>query len=156
MKTKIVLQLDDQGYFVGKTFADESPLEVGVWLMPRNTVEAEEPIIPEGMCAKWNGSSFDIVELPKKQNENFNTVELIKPSVVSMRQARKALFNAGKYSTIDDAINNLPEPQRTEAKIDWEYAQTVERSSSLVLQLSEMLGMTASEVDDLFLAASKL
>jgi hypothetical protein len=53
---KNVIQLDDNGYFSGVTIADESPLEVGVYLMPANTVDADAPTIPDGHLAKWDGS----------------------------------------------------------------------------------------------------
>ena len=53
---KTVIQLDDDGYFVGTAVADESPLEEGVYLLPANTVETDEPTIPEGHKALWNGS----------------------------------------------------------------------------------------------------
>jgi len=53
---KNVIQLDDNGYFAGVTVADESPLEVGVYLMPAHTVDADVPTIPDGHVAKWNGA----------------------------------------------------------------------------------------------------
>lgn len=53
---KTVVQLDDQGYFVGTTVADESPLDPGTFLMPAGTVDTEAPDIPEGMRAKWRDS----------------------------------------------------------------------------------------------------
>lgn len=53
---KTVIQLDDYGYFVGVTVADESPLEAGVYLMPANTVDADAPAIPVGHLAKWSGT----------------------------------------------------------------------------------------------------
>lgn len=52
---KSVVQLDINGYFVGMTTADESPLEPGIYLMPANTIDAVEPIIPEGHLARWDG-----------------------------------------------------------------------------------------------------
>lgn len=52
MNTKQVSQLDDNGYFIGVTIADESPLEPGVFLLPRNTFDIDAPVIPEGKVAK--------------------------------------------------------------------------------------------------------
>lgn len=70
------------------------------------------------------------------------------PSVVTMRQARLALLQVGKLDDIEAAVTQLG----ASAQIEWEYAQTVERSHALV----EALGMTEAELDDLFtLAASK-
>ena len=53
---KQVIQLNDDGYYVGITIADESPLEPNVFLMPARTIDASIPSIPDGKRAKWNGS----------------------------------------------------------------------------------------------------
>lgn len=63
MNTKPVCQLDHDGYFVGMTVADESPLEPGVWLMPARAVDVAAPEVPEGYRAKWSGVSFDLEEI---------------------------------------------------------------------------------------------
>jgi hypothetical protein len=53
---KQVSQLDQNGYFISVTIADESPLEPGVFLIPGNAVDVEPPIVPENKRAKWNGA----------------------------------------------------------------------------------------------------
>lgn len=58
-----VIQLDEKGYFVGTTVAEESPLEPGVYLMPANTVDADVPSIPDGSVAKWSGSGWVFEEI---------------------------------------------------------------------------------------------
>lgn len=70
------------------------------------------------------------------------------PSVVSMRQARLALLQAGKLDDIEAAVAQLG----TAAQIEWEYAQTVERSHPLV----QSLGMSDAELDVLFTQAASL
>ena len=52
---KYVVQLDDNGYFIGMSVADESPLEPGIYHMPRGAVDADVPKIPDGHLAKWEG-----------------------------------------------------------------------------------------------------
>jgi hypothetical protein len=52
---KQVIQLDTDGYFVGFTVADESPLEPGVFLIPAGCIDVAPPVIPEGQRAKWDG-----------------------------------------------------------------------------------------------------
>ena len=51
---KNVIQLDDYGYFVGTTIADESPLEPGIYLIPSNALDVEPPVIPAGHTARWD------------------------------------------------------------------------------------------------------
>jgi hypothetical protein len=53
---KHVIQLDNDGYFVGLTTADESPLETGVFLLPAGAIDADTPTVPSGKRAKWVGS----------------------------------------------------------------------------------------------------
>lgn len=75
---------------------------------------------------------------------------------VTMRQARLALLSAGLLSQVDAAIESLPEPDKTAAKIDWEYAAVVQRSSGLVPAMGAALGMTDVQIDALFTLADTL
>ena len=78
------------------------------------------------------------------------------PKIVTMRQARLALLAAGKLDQVNAAIAAMPEPQRSAAHIEWEYAQVVQRGSALVVGLAEGLGMYPEQMDALFVAADKL
>ena len=62
--SKIVSQLDESGVFISPVVADESPLEQGVFLIPRNAVDVTPPSIPDGYFAKWNGAEFEILPIP--------------------------------------------------------------------------------------------
>ena len=62
MKQIEVCQLDDYGNFIGVTLADESPLEPGIYLIPRNAVIAEVPSAPEGFVARYQNDSWVFVE----------------------------------------------------------------------------------------------
>lgn len=62
---KLVCQLDADGYFVGTTTADESPLEKGVYLMPAGTVDAAAPSTPPGHRARWDNEwVFEVIPVP--------------------------------------------------------------------------------------------
>lgn len=78
------------------------------------------------------------------------------PSVVSMRQARLALLQAGKLAEVNAAIAALPSPDKEQAQIEWEYATEVERDSALVAQLAPALGLNAAALDALFTTAAAL
>jgi hypothetical protein len=78
------------------------------------------------------------------------------PQSVTMRQARMALLGAGKLSAVDAAINSMPEPQKSAARIEWEYSNEVQRANGLVSALGPALGMTDEQIDALFVAAAKL
>lgn len=78
------------------------------------------------------------------------------PEQVTMRQARLALLGAGKLAAVDAAINAMPEPAKSAARIEWDYSSAVQRHNGFVVQLGPALGLTDAQIDDLFRAASKL
>lgn len=78
------------------------------------------------------------------------------PASVTMRQARLALLAAGKLAQVEAAINSLPEPQKSEAKIEWEYSAEVVRNKPFVQSLGAALGLSDDDLDSLFIEAVKL
>lgn len=63
MATKIVYQLDAQGLYVGRSTADESPLEPGAWLIPAGCVTLPPPKAPAGKVCQWDGQQWRHVEV---------------------------------------------------------------------------------------------
>jgi len=78
------------------------------------------------------------------------------PKRVTMRQARLALHAAGLLHLVDAAIDNLEEPDKTNARIEWEYSQEVHRDKPLVAMLAPALGLSETGLDNLFIAAAQL
>jgi len=78
------------------------------------------------------------------------------PKVVTMRQARLALLQAGLLSNIQAAIDSLASPAKEAAQIEWEYSQEVHRDKALVQMLAPVLNLSNAELDNLFLNASTL
>lgn len=75
---------------------------------------------------------------------------------VTMRQARLALLAVGKLDDVEAAINALPEPQRTAAKIEWDYAASIEKASPLIQSLAPTIGIDAEALTELFNTAATL
>ncbi len=96
------------------------------------------------------------------EHEDFSEVQpplteaRIEVTIVTMRQARLALLEIGKLRATEDAIDALPEPLRTKAKIEWDYAATVEKSSPLIQTLAPALGINAAALTSLFNTAATL
>ena len=68
MNSKIVYQLDRAGHFVCETEADESPLELGVFLIPAGCVETAPPSEwPEDQWPRWNGFKWELIQKPEVQ-----------------------------------------------------------------------------------------
>jgi len=76
--------------------------------------------------------------------------------VVTMRQARLALSQAGKLTMVNDAIAVMDEPDKTTVSIEWEYGSTVERVSPWIDAMATALDMTGVEMDELFESAQEL
>jgi len=91
---KQVIQLDADGYFVGLTNADESPLEPGLFLIPGDCIEAEAPTVSEGKRAKWNGAWL-LEDIPQPEPE---------PEPVEPTYAQK---RAAEYPPMADYIDGV-------------------------------------------------
>lgn len=78
------------------------------------------------------------------------------PALVSMRQARLALLGAGLLSLIDAAIDDMDEPDRSAARIEWEYATELRRDHPLITALASQLDLSEQQVDGLFIAAGQI
>lgn len=76
---------------------------------------------------------------------------------ITAKQIRLALLGAGvSLDMIESAINELPEPSRSYAKVTWEYATIFEREHPMIEGLGTQLGLTSEQIDGLFIEASKL
>ncbi len=53
------------GYFVGESFADESPLEIGVFLIPAHATEIPAPKATKDKVVVWNGNDWELQDIPK-------------------------------------------------------------------------------------------
>jgi hypothetical protein len=82
--------------------------------------------------------------------------EPVIPQVVSMRQARLALLEAGHYGTVNTAIAAMEGAEGDAARIEWEFAIEVRRDSALVQTLIPLLGLDEAAVDALFVQAAGL
>lgn len=78
------------------------------------------------------------------------------PQVVTKRQGRQALALAGKLDDVQNAINALPEPQRTLMQIEWDDSTEFHRQRPSLIQLGTAIGLTSEDIDNLFIQAASL
>ena len=74
------------------------------------------------------------------------------PQSVTMRQARLALNAAGYYAAVNAAVAAGSDTD----KIEWEFAGDVYRNAGLVPRMAASLGLTAAQIDALFVMAASL
>jgi hypothetical protein len=128
------------------TFADFMPITGTILLQDDSDGKGE-------YIKEWtNGNP----EPTQAQLDAVITLVIIPPTILSMRQARLALFQQGLLANVQTAIDGLAEPQKTVTQISWDYAQTVKRDDDLVVQLSTALGLTQEQLDTLFTEAATL
>lgn len=107
---------------------------------------------------------YYVLESPTINPPSWYVEEIVEPFVppveipqkVTMRQARLALLGAGLLNLVEASIEALEEPLKTQVKIEWEYSAVVERNSALVQQMASSLGLSGSQLDQLFLQANTL
>ena len=81
---------------------------------------------------------------------------IIVPQEVQLWRARVVLKLLGMEQVIEIALNSLEEPTKTGALYIWQFGTTVERNSQTVLLLQTVLGLTDSQVDDIFIQAEAI
>jgi len=80
----------------------------------------------------------------------------IVPESVSMRQARLALLQSGMLSAVNAVVAGMAGAAGDAARIEWEFSNEVQRHKPLVESLAPALGLTSSQLDQLFILANKL
>lgn len=79
---------------------------------------------------------------------------LLVPQQVTRYQARAALYKAGLLDDVEGFMA-LPDTDRL-LVLAWQDAQTFKRHSPMVVDLGKVLGLTAAQIDELFIAAAAI
>lgn len=88
----------------------------------------------------------EVKEFLKNQQQYASKV----PQIITIRQAKLALLDAGLLDTVNTAISKASR----NVQIEWEYAKDVERTWPTLLEVQTSLGLTDKQIDDLFVLAS--
>lgn len=139
-----IYQFDTQGYSTGAVMEIEE-----YEAAPRGWTRSEPPTVEAGQWLVFDGLWRITTQAPHPVKEPV-------PTSITMRQARLQLHAIGKLAAVQEAINQLPEPPKTSAQIEWDYAAVVERASPFVALLTPAIGLTDEQMDDLFREAEKL
>lgn len=126
---------DGQVVMIDRPFTFDGVNYPAEWLR-QMTVEARE--------------AFGAVELPEPPAPPEAPQVPSIPQVVTPRQARIALLNAGLLDNVEAAIAAYPRA----AQIDWEYAIEIRRDNAMIASMASTLGLSDTDIDNLFIAAA--
>jgi hypothetical protein len=124
--------------------------------------------IDAALVAAWvaagNPKAVGLVELPPRPSDAHEwsgTAWVLPPepvpASVSPYQFRVWLIRAGvSLAQVDAMIDALPQPDRDEARVAWEYGLEVRRDHPLIGQFGASLGMDAAAIDAAFREASEV
>jgi hypothetical protein len=74
----------ENGYFVGESFADESPLETGVYLIPAHATEIPAPKATKEKVAVFVNGNWELQDLPKEpviDNSEFEAKQIARQAI---------------------------------------------------------------------------
>lgn len=66
---------------------------------------------------------------------------------LTARQLRLGLLHMGKLNDVPTSIATLPEPDKSQAEIEWQFASEFRRLHPLIVQLIPLLSLTDDQVD---------
>lgn len=102
---------------------------------------------------KLEGDNY--IEGATQEDIDFHN-SLIYPNSVTALQFKMQLLKEGLSESVNNAINSLKEPEKSIAKLKYEYATEFIRTDELVLSIGEMIGKDKQGINDFFLNSSKL
>lgn len=152
----LIYNYTEDGFYIGASEADESPLENGVYLIPAMATEVPPPETTTGSIPKWVGTAWVLVETPLDKpveqaptlTDEERLIQWRNEVSVSRFQALAALLQAG---LLDD-IETYMASETTDAftKLAWKEVLVFNRVSPLVTSIGHLFGLYETQIDDLF------
>lgn len=92
------------------------------------------------------------------ETADFERLKVVKyvPQSVPMRSARLILLQYNLLTAVQSYVDSAGGVEGEIARINWEYALTVNRNDDLVKTLINVLNKTSAEIDQMFIEASQL
>jgi hypothetical protein len=131
---------------VGVTLNNEC-LETEVLIDELLQVEMVKPYFNFDTRTFYDGAT------PQEINQAFKDKT---PAEVQLWRIRTILKLMNLETTIESALDELEEPNKTAAKNVWNYGTTVERNSQTVLFIQSVTQMTDEQVDEIFQQAEAI
>ena len=124
----------------------------------------EVALIKSSNQGDWAYGRFSITDEDMIDLTEEEKLEVLKRDIpkISLRQCRELLILTNKFDDVENVLASLPESTDEEKATKriltnyWEYSTDFERDHKSLGLITEALGMSEDEVDDFFIAASKL
>lgn len=161
----MIVKFDDQGNITGIRKIGSKKLELSTVDANNNMLYVENDLVEYIDC--YFVSNNEVI-----LRDNWEEVKLrveaelagsfvsdngvVVPSEVTPVQARLALLNAGIYEDALTSLESLTGSEKNRAMIEWEYASTIKRDNYFISVIGSQLNLSDAEIDNLFIAASKL
>ncbi len=145
---------EQNAYMVTMTIrynGQEPPIQVDYFSRP------DDPYGLNPVLRKWLTGNLGQYEISAYVPPQPRTLEEIRDQMASLtaRQLRLALVRDGiSLAAIESALESMPMGQtRDEAKIEWEYASTYNRTHQLIEIIGLAVGLTAEQIDTMWQSA---
>lgn len=124
----------------------------------------EVVLIKSSAQGDWAYGRFSITDEDMIDLTEEEKLELPKRDIpkISLRQCRELLILTNRFDDVENILASLPESTDEEKATKriltnyWEYSTEFERDHKYMSLITGSLGMSEDEVDDFFIAASKL
>lgn len=100
--------------------------------------------------------SWAVSEWEDNTKETLINKYMIYDFIVQNWKLKAELNRRGMLTSVETALDGLPEPTKTEAKLAWDYSPTINMSSSATKLIKSVLGLSSEDVLDVFDKADQI
>jgi len=137
-------RINENGYYLGVFSESNEGMEF----------YTQTPITGNFVKHKFNGQNW--IEGATEEEIYADYLNKNLPQEVALWRVRAILSLLNKEQDVINAINQLPEPQKTGALYIWNYGTIIERNSQTILFIQNILQMTDFEVNEIFINANNI
>lgn len=137
---KLYFLHDNEGFYISHNYYTEQP---------ENSTEV--PLDKDYIKAKFDGKKW--IETASEEDILNNRAI---PEQVPLWCIKVILSEMGLTQAVNDALEQLEEPNKTRASFIWEYGNIIKRESQTVDFLGYALQKSKTEIDTIFINADKI